>query len=112
MFNTLYVKLIASGLILAAIGLGYWYVKNLQHYNSNLQKENATLSLTIDQLKQQAIEQQRTQTIIEKVVQQGDAIKQKSAEKHRKELKSVDDKVTSGEDKPVGKLLRDWLNEQ
>lgn len=110
MFASLYAKLIASAIILAIIGGGYWYVKNLQNRVTDLNRENATLSQSNEELKMTLLEQQKQQDNLNKVLKAGDVVKEQDRKEHREQLKKIDEQVKAGEDKPVGPLLRDFLN--
>jgi hypothetical protein len=110
MFSSLYLKLIASGIVLALVAGAYFYVHSLQVQNRQLYSDNAALKVSVKQLNETITEEKKTQEVINKVNEVGNVVKEENKRVHREELKKIDDGVKAGKDRPVGPLLKEFLN--
>jgi hypothetical protein len=112
MLSSLYLKLIASAVIIGLVAGAYFYVTGLQHKVESLSRDNATLQQSNDQLKGELTTQKQFQSIIEQVINSGDKVKEQNKTVRNNQLKKIDDSVRAGKDKAVGPLLRDFLNDE
>jgi len=111
MLSGLYIKLIASAIVLAVVGGAYFYVTGLQHKVTQLTADNQTLANDNRSLKD-TIEAERTMNDnITKVAQAGDKQREQNKKEYQTHLKNIDDKVKAGKDRPVGPLLQEFFNE-
>lgn len=111
MFTGLQIKLVLSLLILLGVGGGYLYVKGLQHKVSSLNTQNIQLQTSNDELNATIKDTARTQDIIVKVTAAGDKVREENKKIHDEQLKKIDKDVRDGKDKPIGDLLRNFLND-
>ena len=110
MLSGLYIKLIASGIILAIVAGGYFYVTGLQKRNAALTGENVTLRQANSQLGETIKDQNKQITTMDKVIKAGDAAKEENRIVYRDRLINIDKGVKQGKDRPVGPLLKEFLN--
>jgi hypothetical protein len=110
MFNSLYIKLIASAMVLAIVGGAWFYVHNLQSKVVTLTGENNTLRQSNKELGDNLKVQIETNNNINKVSNAGDKIREQNKIVRDNQLKGIDEKVKAGKDRPVGPLLKEFFN--
>lgn len=106
----LWLSLIATVGIVALVGGAYWYVSHLQSQVKQLSSENTVLTQDNKNLTETVKDNEKQQEIIIKVDAIGETERSKNRDTLQRQRKSIDDSVNRGEDKPVGKLLKDFLN--
>jgi predicted PurR-regulated permease PerM len=110
--SRLYTALILSGLVLAIVGGGYWYVKSLQNKVTNLTEQNITLVDDNKELTKSIEETNRMNDIQNQVTNLGDEERSRNRQVRDNQLQGIDRNVRAGKDRPVGPLLKDFFNEQ
>jgi ABC-type siderophore export system fused ATPase/permease subunit len=109
--STIWTSLIGIGLVLALVAGNYFYIKSLQRKADKLNTQNIELKDDNKELTQTIEEQRRMYEIISVVSGMGDKEREQSRQIRDNQRKIIDDKVKEGKDRPVGPLLREFLNE-
>lgn len=109
--SDIYVKLIASAVVLGLVAGAYFYVRHLNSTITTLNRDNATLEQSNDELKENLKAQAQLQTVIEKVSEAGDKQREQNKKVHQEQLHKIDENVKAGKDKAVGPLLKEFFNE-
>lgn len=88
-------------------------------YFNHLRVENQKLHTTVTQLeisnkaKGEALEENtRRDKMADAITSEFDKLRAENRNTRDSNNKRIDDKVTAGQDKPVGKLLKDFLNDE
>jgi hypothetical protein len=108
--SSLYTKLILSAGVILLVGGLYLYVTGLQNKVESLKQEklvlieqNKALTLTIEDTNKQIL-------LLEKISELGNAQREEDRKIKEGQLKNIDDNIKKGWDRPVGPLLKDFLN--
>lgn len=101
---------IATVGVFAIVGGAYWYVTSLQHKVEKLSGENIVLKDDNRKLGDSLKDVEHQQQIIVQVDGIGEAERLKIRDTLNRQLKQIDDRKNAGDDKPVGPLLKDFLN--
>ena len=98
--------------VILLVAAAYFYVDHLQNkvealntQNIELKDDNQELQTTIEQQKQ-------FDQVIIKLDELSSAQRTENRNVRDNDLKRIDEKVRAGQDKPVGPLLKDFLNGQ
>jgi cell division protein FtsB len=108
----IYGYIAATVAVIALVGGGYWYVTSLQRKVQNLSTENVILSNENNKLGETIKDAEKQQEIIVQVDAIGEAERLAIRNSLNRDLKRIDDKRNEGKDKPVGNLLKEFLNEK
>lgn len=108
-------KLIVGGILIAlvtsVVGGGFWYVHHLQHSVATLKVDNHDLTKDVANKTDTITEDQRRTSLADQIDTAYKAKRQANDATYQKKVANVDKSIQSGNDKPVGPLLKEFFNE-
>jgi hypothetical protein len=105
-------KLITAGIILAVIVFTGLYINHLRDENKQLHKDITIQAETIKSHEARIEEDERRGKVLENITNEFDHIRNSNRKDKISKDQKIDREVNSGNDKPVGNILKDFLNGQ
>jgi regulator of replication initiation timing len=112
MLSGLYIKLIASAIVLAVVAGGYLYVRGLQTQVQQLYTDNSNLKISNKELKDSLAAEVQMNQNIAKISQAGDKQREINKQEYNQQIQKIDNKVKTGKDRKVGPLLEEFFNDK
>jgi hypothetical protein len=110
--SALYTKLLLSAGVILLVGAAYLYVTGLQNRVKRLNENNIVLTHENKALEETIKFNNEFGQKLDRVLELGNQQRNESREVKEKQLKGIDQKVKDGKDRPVGPLLKEFLNEK
>jgi regulator of replication initiation timing len=104
------VYLILGLILLSAVGGLYTYINHLENKVTNLTKDNIVLKDDNQELGKNLEEVNRRQEVTSEITNHYDVVRKENRVNRDRKNENIQKQVNSGQDKPVGSLLKDFLN--
>lgn len=110
MISMFWLKFIGIGALGLLVVGNLLYIRDLQKTNEINELKIEAQARTINSLNEKQSDNDRIEAIIGKIDELGSLERQQLARQRTNQINQIDTKVTEGKDKPVGPLLKEFLN--